>query len=367
MIPVAKPFVGEEELEEVRKVFQSGWLGMGAWVKQFEDQLKNFIGTKYVIATNTGTSAIHLALVSCGIKSGDEVIVPSLTFAATIQAIVATGADVVFCDVQPDTLNIDPKDIKKRITSKTKAIVPVHYRGYPCDMEEIEKIAEENGLRIIEDAAHAFGSKYRGKKIGSFGDITCFSFDPIKIITCGEGGAIITVDENVAKLVEKGRILGISRDTWSRYKHERSWFYDVETFGFRYHMSNINAAIGIVQLKKFDEFLKRRLAIVRKYDENLKDIKCITLLKTDYESMAPFCYIIRAEKRDDLMAYLKENGVDTGIHYIPNHLQSYFSKYKVSLSVTEKIWNEILTLPLYYGLEDEQVLMICDRIKHFYS
>ncbi|MGC8804605.1 MAG: DegT/DnrJ/EryC1/StrS family aminotransferase [Candidatus Ratteibacteria bacterium] len=366
MIPVAKPSVGEQELEEVRKVFQSGWLGMGAWVKQFEDELKNFIGAKFVIATNTGTSAIHLALVCCGIKNGDEVIVPSLTFAATIQAIVATGAFPVFCDVQPDTLNLAPADVRKRITSKTKAVIPVHYRGYPCDMEEIQDIAEKNKLRIIQDAAHAFGSKYKGKKIGSFGDITCFSFDPIKIITCGEGGAIVTNDDDVARTAEKGRILGISRDTWSRYKHERSWFYDVETIGFRYHMSNINAAIGIVQMKKFDGFLKRRQDIVRIYDENLKHIEGIELLKADYESMAPFCYIIRAEQRDALMAYLKENGIDTGIHYIPNHLQSYFSKYKASLPVTEKIWNEILTLPLYYELKDEQVLMICEKIKDFY-
>ncbi|HOL49969.1 MAG TPA: DegT/DnrJ/EryC1/StrS family aminotransferase [bacterium] len=367
MIPVARPCLGEEELEEVRKVFESGWLGMGAWVKKFEDELKDFFNVKHVIAVNTGTSAIHLALVSCGIKQGDEVIVPSLTFAATIQAIVATGASVVFCDVQPDTLNLDPEDVKKRVSSKTKAIVPVHYRGYPCEMDQLKNIAKQHRLRIIEDAAHAFGSKYRGKKIGSFGDVTCFSFDPIKIITCGEGGAIVTNDDDVAIAAEKGRILGINKDTWSRYKHERSWFYDVETIGFRYHMSNINAAIGIVQMKKFPRFLERRLEIVKLYDENLKNINGIKLLKTDYRSMAPFCYIIRAEQRDNLMAYLKKNDIDSGIHYIPNHLQSFFSKYKTSLPITEKIWNEILTLPLYYGLQNEQVLMICDRIKNFYS
>ena len=367
MIPVSKPFVGEEELQEVRKVFQSSWLGMGQWTKNFEDQLKNFLGVKHVIAVNSGTSAIHLALVCCGIKNGDQVIVPSLTFAATVQAIVATGAEPVFCDVELDTLNIDTDDARRRITERTKAIVPVHYRGYPCDMEKIENIAKKNNIRIIEDAAHAFGSKYKGKKIGSFGDITCFSFDPIKIITCGEGGAIATNNDQVAVLAQKGRILGISKDTWSRYRHERAWFYDVETIGFRYHMSNINAAIGIVQLKKFDEFLRRRIEIVKLYDENLRNIEGVKLLKTDYDSMAPFCYIIRAQKRDKLMQFLKENSIDTGIHYIPNHQQTFFSKYSTSLPVTEKIFEEILTLPLYYQLKDEEVLVICEKIKQFYS
>ncbi len=367
MIPVAKPSIGEEEIEEVRKVFESGWLGMGAWVKQFENAVSDFIGAKHVIAVNTGTSALHLALVACGIKSGDEIIVPSLTFAASIQAIVATGAVPVFCDVEPDTLNADPADIEKKITSGTKAIMPVHYRGYPCNMEWISEIAKSKKLRVIEDAAHAFGSKYKGRKIGSSGDITCFSFDPIKIITCGEGGAIVTNDESIAEKTRKARILGISKDTWSRYKHERSWFYDVESIGFRYHMSNINAAIGLVQLKKFPVFLQRRIEIVRLYDENLKDARGVKLLRHDYESMAPFCYIIRVEKREELMAYLRENNIDTGIHYIPNHLQSFFSKFSVRLHTTEQVWNEILTLPLYYELKDQEVLMICEKIKSFYS
>lgn len=367
MIPVAKPSIGEEEIEEVRKVFASGWLGMGTWVKQFEENVSNFIGAENTIAVNTGTSALHLSLIACGIEKGNEVIVPSFTFTASVQAIVATGAVPVFCDIEPDTLNADPLDIEKKITSRTKAIMPVHYRGYPCDMERIMEIAKSKKLRIIEDAAHAFGSKYKGRMIGSFGDITCFSFDPIKIITCGEGGAIVTGNEVVAKNAQKARILGISKDTWSRYRHERSWFYDVESIGFRYHMSNINAAIGLVQLKKFPLFLRKRLDIVKIYNEGLKDIKGVELLKHDYGSMSPFCYIIKAKKREELMTYLKENNIDTGIHYIPNHLQSFFSQFAVSLPVTEQIWHEILTLPLYYELTNQEALMICKKIKSFYS
>jgi dTDP-4-amino-4,6-dideoxygalactose transaminase len=365
MIPVSRPTIGGEELAAVGKVFESGWLGMGSWVKEFEDALSKFLDGRHAVAVNTGTSAIHLALLACGIGAGDEVIVPSLTFAATVQAIVATGATPVFCDVEPDTLNVDPADVQGKITARTRAIVPVHYRGFPCEMEKLTAMAAPVGIRIVEDAAHAFGSSYGGRKIGSFGDVSCFSFDPIKIITCGEGGAVVTGDKAAAETVRKQRILGISKDTWSRYRHERSWFYDVESAGFRCHMSNINAAIGLVQMRRFPEFLRRRIEIAGMYDQRLAGIAGITLLRHDYQAMAPFCYIIRTRRRDALMAHLKERGIDTGIHYIPNHLQTFFAPWTTRLPITEKIWEEILTLPLYPGLTDAEAALVCDSIREF--
>ena len=368
MIPVARPSIGKEELEEVGKVFETGWLGMGSLTKQFEDEIKKYIGVKNVIAVNTGTSALHIALDALNLKEDDEVIVPSLTFVASIQAIVACRAIPVFCDVYSNTLNMDMEDVKRKISKKTRAIMPVHYSGLPCKMDGLFEIAKNDKIYIVEDAAHSFGSIYKGKKIGSFGDLTCFSFDPIKIITCGEGGAVTTNNDELAQIITKKRILGIDKDTWSRYKHERSWFYAVDTLGFRYHMSNINAAIGLVQLKKIDKFIARKKEIVKMYDNGLEETLNVKLVFHDYDNTVPFNYIIKVKKnRDELMKYLKENGIDSGIHYIPNHLQPFFQKYSVKLPVTEEIFEQILTLPLYYELSDSEVDKIINCIKDFYK
>ncbi|HPP07462.1 MAG TPA: DegT/DnrJ/EryC1/StrS family aminotransferase, partial [Syntrophorhabdaceae bacterium] len=315
-----------------------------------------------------GTSALHIAIDSAGIGAGDEVIVPSLTFCATIEAITATGATPVFCEIEPDTLNIDIDDAEKRITNKTKAIRPVHYCGNSCDMDRLIKIGRKRDILVIEDAAHAFGSNYKGRKIGSFGDITCFSFDPIKNITCGEGGAVVVHDENLADIIRKKRNLGIDREAWSRYKGKKSWYYEVSVQGYRYHMSNINAAIGLVQLKKVDRFIKRKREIVRRYNEAFSDIKAISLLRWNLNEVAPFSYMMRITngKRDDLIEYLNEHGIGSGVHYIPNHLQPLFKPYSTALPVTEKIWQEIITLPLFYDMTDDDADDVINAVKSFF-
>ena len=369
LIPVSRPSVGDDEISEIRKVLETGWLGLGAWVLKFENKVKEIIGAKHVIAVNTGTTAIHLALDSCGIGRGDEVIVPSLTFVATVQAIAMTGAKPVFCDIEPDTLNMDIDDVLKRVSKKTRAIIPVHYCGLPCDMDRIMDLAKRSKLRVIEDAAHAFGSRYKGKMVGSFGDIACFSFDPIKNITCGEGGAITTNDGGLAQLIYKKRILGIDKDTWSRYKHKRDWFYNVTELGFRYHMSNISAAIGLVQIRKFDDFMRKKRKIVKRYDKAFGDISGIELLRRDHEETAPFNYIIKIKdgRRDSLMQFLKSRGIDSGVHYIPNHIQPFFKKFKCRLPITERVWKEILTLPLYYDMKESDVAFIISSVKKFFK
>lgn len=368
LMPVSQPSLKKEELDEIGKVFASRWLGMGAWVFKFEEKIKDFIGTDNAIAVNTGTTALHLALDSIGIKAGDEIIVPSLTFVASVQAIMMTGAKPIFCDVEEDTLNMNVDDMFKRITPKTKAIMPVHYAGLPCNMERILEIAYAHKIKVVEDAAHAFGSLYKDRKIGSFGDITCFSFDPIKNITCGEGGAITTNDNDLAQVIYKKRILGIDKDTWNRYKHKKDWFYSISTLGFRYHMSNINAAIGLIQIEKINEFIRRKKEIVKRYDDEFKNLKGIELLRRDYENTAPFNYIIKIkDARDKLMDFLKERKIDSGVHYIPNHLQPFFSDFKVSLPITEDIWNKILTLPLYYEMTEQDVSRVVDSIKDFFA
>ena len=365
MIPVSRPSLGDDELAAVKQVFDSGWLGLGTQVFEFEQALQKFLGAKQVVCTNTGTTALHLALDALEIGKGDEVIVPSFTYVATIQAITATGATPVFCDIHADDLNIDTKEIKRKITRRTKAIIPVHYRGFPCDMDEIGELAREKDLFIIEDAAHAFGSSYKGQKIGSFGDIACFSFDPIKNITCGEGGAVVFQDDSLLEKIQQKRILGIDKDTWSRYRNERSWFYDVVTQGYRYHMSNINAAVGLIQLKKFEAMNKRKIAVACKYDDAFRDIAGITLLRTDdYKDIGLFVYIVKINKgRNELIDHLTHNGVGSGIHYIPSHLFTFYKKGKCHLPVTEQIYQEILTIPLFPDITDAQVERVIEAVK----
>ena len=364
IIPVSRPSLGEAELASVKTVFDSGWLGLGAQVFEFEQALQKFLNAKHVVCTNTGTTAIHLALDALGIGKGDEVIVPSFTYVATIQAITATGATPVFCDIHADNLNIDTKEIKRKITRRTKAILPVHYRGFPCEMDEIGELAKKKNLFVIEDAAHAFGSSYKGKKIGSFGDITCFSFDPIKNITCGEGGAVVFQDDSLLEKIQQKRILGIDKDTWSRYRNERSWFYDVVTQGYRYHMSNISAAVGLIQLKKFDRMNQRKIEVAQKYDSAFEGVEGITLLRNDdYRDIGLFVYILKVKKgRNELMDHLARKGVGSGIHYIPSHIFSFYKKEAVSLPITEQIYDEILTLPLFPDITDSQIERVIDAV-----
>jgi len=361
MIPVQRPYLGREELAAVGKVFDTRWLGMGSLTKEFEDRLMEYLGVKHVLAVNTGTSALHIALEALNLELGDEVIVPSLTFVASLQAILAAGLRPVFCDVSLDTLNIDVLDVKKRVTDRTRVIMPVHYGGLTCEMDELLELARVRNIWLVEDAAHAFGSTYQGRKVGTLGDLTCFSFDPIKNITCGEGGAVVTNnDEFAARIIHK-RIIGIDNDTWSRYRSERSWFYEVVTPGFRYHMANINAAIGLVQLKRMKAFKSRKLAILQNYDRAFKNVAGIKLVHHDTEETFPFFYIIRVlnGRRDALMQYLKGKDIGSGVHYIPNHIQPLFVEYATPLPMTELLYEEILTLPLYFEMteaDQEQVI-----------
>jgi dTDP-4-amino-4,6-dideoxygalactose transaminase len=367
MIPVQRPFLGREELEAVQQVFDSRWLGMGSITKQFEDRLRDYLGGRYVVSVNTGTSALQLALESLELTARDEVIVPSLTFVASVQVILSAGATPVFCDVEANTLNIDAADALARITDRTKVILPVHYAGVACDIDLLLEEAQARGLRVVEDAAHAFGSTSRGRRIGSFGDITCFSFDPIKNITCGEGGAIVTADQAVVDQWTRRRLLGIDNDTWSRYRNERNWFYEVVSRGHRYHLSNINAAIGLAQLKRIDEFRARKQAIAARYDQALRDQRGLALLERNPEETFPFFYVIRVldGRRDAMIAHLKGNGIGSGVHYIPNHLQPAFAAFRTPLPVTEQVYDEILTLPLFFEMTDDEVERVIGAVCTF--
>ena len=370
MIKVSRGCLGSEELAEVKSAFEYGYFGLASKVDEFEEALKSYFGASYVVATNTGTTALHLALDALRIGPGDEVIVPSLTFVASFQAISATGAKPVSCDIHPDTLLMDVGDVERRLSAKTKAVMPVHYAGNPCDMDALCELRDRHGFRIVEDAAHAFGSTYKGKKIGGFGDMVCFSFDSIKNITCGEGGAIICQDESLDKLLRNKRLLGMEREsqTSSAWK-ERGWRYDVTQQGFRYHMSNINAAIGIAQLKKVDLFIARRCEICAAYDKAFQDVSGLKKLSIDYSVVAPHLYVIRVLKgrRDALHLFLKDRDIETGISYIPNHFHSFYREEGLVLPETEKVFEEIISLPLHFEISDEDLRTVIDSVQEFFA
>ena len=368
MIAISKPVTGPEEIEAIRKVFDSGWLGLGSTVFDFEKKLQDYLGVKHVIAVNTGTSALHIALAGFGIGPGDEVILPSITFAACVQSVLALGATPIFAESHEDTLLLDVDDVKKRITKKTKAVMPVHYSGAPCDLDALWSLGEKHGFTVIEDACHAFGSDYKGVKVGAKGDAACFSFDPIKNITTGEGGAVALNDDKIAEDIRRLRILGIDKDTWHRYKNTRTYFYEVVSPGFRYHMPNYSAAVGLEQMKKLPSFIKRRREIAKRYDAAFKGLDGVRPLAVDYDSVVPHIYIVRVglERRDAFMEFLKGKGVGTGLHYIANHIQPFFKKYaKAELPRAEKLWQEIVTIPLHCAMSDADVETVISAVTEF--
>ena len=369
VIPLHRPEIGQRELEAVRRVFDSGWLGMGSATREFEERLREVLGVKHVVAVNTGTSALHLAIEALELQPGDEVLVPSLTFVGSVQAILAARARPVFCDVSPETLQIDLADALRRVTARTRAIMPVHYGGAACEMDELLPAARERNLRVVEDAAHAFGSAYKGRKVGTLGDVTCFSFDPVKNITCGEGGAVATDSDDLARRVRLKRMLGITPDAWSRRDEKQPWFYSVVTPGYRYHLSNLNAAIGLQQLQRLEAFKARKQAIVRAYDDVFRSLSGLKLIVRNGSETCPFLYVVRVlgSRRDALIAHLRERGIGTGVHYIPNHLQPLFAELRVSLPVTEQVFPELLTLPLYAGMSDEDVQAVTAAVQSFFS
>ncbi len=359
------------ERKAADKSLEIGWLGMGQYVNEFEKKIKSIIKNKnkYVVAVNTGHSALHLIMMLLKIKKGDQVITPSFNNIADLQAILAVGAEPVFCDVKEDTLCIDPIKAQKLINKKTKAIIAMDYGSCIAEHNKIRKIAKKNNLRVIHDAAHSFGSRYKGRCIGSFSDVVMFSFDPVKTFTSIDGGAIVVNKiQDMYKLHEM-RLMGMSQKAKTMYKNQRAWSYDVKSLGFRYHLANLHAAIGIEQLKKIKSIKKTRKAAFKKYNNGLKYVDEIIIPKYDNETI-PFHYCIRVKnnKRLNLIQFLKKNKIDTGIHWQPNHIFSLFKKTKSGdLSVTNRIKNEILTLPFHSLMKKKDIDYIILKIKEFYK
>ncbi|MEC8458235.1 MAG: DegT/DnrJ/EryC1/StrS family aminotransferase [Bacteroidota bacterium] len=359
---MSKSCIGAAEKEAVMNVLDNEYLGMGQKVKDFEYLLSEYFGRPSTCVIN-GTAALHLALQAVGVGLGDEVLVPSITYVSSFQAIAATGATPISCEIDPATFCLDVKDAEARITEKTKAIMPVHYAGGMGSIPGYYELANRYGLRVIEDAAHALGSSYNGKVIGSFGDIICFSFDGIKNITSGEGGCIVTSDPEVVEKVKNARLLGVERDTEARFNQKRSWDISVSAQGWRYHMSDIMAAIGIAQFNKMGDFAEKRQALAQRYNNNVKSISGIKPLIADFKNIVPHIYVIKVDipfDRELFRECMLAEGIETGIHYSPNHLLQYFiTDEPVALPVTELNFPKIVTLPLHPDLSFDDVDRVC--------
>ncbi|MFT5716046.1 MAG: dTDP-4-amino-4,6-dideoxygalactose transaminase [Oleiphilaceae bacterium] len=365
-IRLSKSSISDTEKSAVMKVLTNEFLGMGDVTQAFEKDIGDYLGiaSEFVACVNTGTSALHIALSAIDIKVGDEVLVPSLTYVASFQAISALGAIPIPCEVSSDTLFIDTIDARSKITAKTKAIMPVHYGSSCKGIEDVYLLANEFSLRVIEDAAQAFGSMHNGKQVGSFGDIVCFSFDGIKNITCGEGGAVISKDKAVINKVKDGRLLGVIKDTDKRYSGQRSWDFDVNEQGFRYHLSNINAAIGRAQIVRIDDFKQKRRSIAMKYISSLSEV--VEMLDFNFDEIMPHIFVIKAKRRNELRDFLLSKNIEVGIHYKPNHLLSKF-KSNTRLPITESIYEQSLSLPCHYDLSLEEQDFIIQNICDFYE
>jgi len=355
-IRLSRSSVGAEEKEALARVIDGAYLGMGEEVRLFEAEIAALIGGgREVVCTSTGTAALHLAVSCLDIGSGDEVIVPTITYVASFQAVSATGARPVACDVRAGDVFLDLKDAEKRLTARTRAIMPVHYASGAGGLAEVYAFARANNLRVIEDAAHSFGNDRDGVKVGASGDIVCFSFDGIKNITCGEGGAIVTGDATLAQRLRDARLLGVEKDTDARYGGRRTWTFDVKHQGFRYHMSNLMAALGRAQLRKLDRFVARRRALAARYVQAFAGLNGLSTLELDWPHIVPHIFVVKVRDgaRGALAEHLKAEGIETGFHYQPNHQLTFF-KADYSLPVAEKLADELLTLPLHAELTDEE-------------
>ena len=358
MIPIAKPLLGKEEIDAVTEVLSSGMIAQGPKVEEFEIAFSRYTGCEYAAAVNSGTAALHIALLAHGIGKGAEVITSPFSFIATANSILYTGAKPVFADISPDTYNIDPERIQEKITSKTRALMPVHLYGQSADMKAIMEIAEDHKLIVIEDACQAHGAECLGKRVGSFGT-GAFSFYPTKNMTTSEGGIITTSDREVAEKAKMIRAHGSK----VRYLHEM--------LGFNLRMTDIAAAIGLAQLEKLDGFTAARQKNAAMLSAGLKGIPGLVPAITKPGCTHVFHqYTIRAEKRDELADFLKEKGIGTGVHYpIPIHKQPYYMElgYKDSLPVSEKAAQEVLSLPVHPALSADDVQKIVSEVKGFYT
>ncbi|MFR7923338.1 MAG: UDP-4-amino-4,6-dideoxy-N-acetyl-beta-L-altrosamine transaminase [Roseburia faecis] len=369
MIPYGRQTIEEDDIQAVVEVLKSDYLTTGPKIAEFEGMVADYVGVKYAVAISNGTSALHAACFAAGIGKGDEVITTPLTFAASANCVFYCGGTPVFADVDPKTYNIDPADIERKITSNTKAIIAVHLAGQPCDMDAIHKIARKHNLLVIEDGAHALGSEYKGKKVGSLSDMTTFSFHPVKPITTGEGGMIVTDNEGFYQKLMLFRSHGITRDENLMTRNDGPWFYQQLDLGFNYRITDIQCALGCSQMKKLDRFLKRRKEIVSRYNKAFADCEnIVTPYQLPDTESGWHLYIIQVKNYDRRKVFeqLRKKGIAVNVHYIPVYMHPYYQEHgykEVHCKNAEEIYSHILSLPLYPTLKEEEQEYVITTVK----
>jgi len=376
-----QPDIQQPEIDEVVSTLKSLWIGTGPKVSKFEEDFRNYIGAKNAVAVNSCTAAMHLSMIVAGIRQGDEVITTPMTFAATANCIIHCNARPVFADIEKESMNINPREIEKKITKKTKAIIPVHFAGRPCNMDEISAIAQEHNLIVVEDCAHAIESVYKGRKIGTISDFSCFSFYVTKNLTTAEGGMVTTGNEGFASEIKVNALHGLSKDAWKRYSDEGFKHYQVMHPGFKYNMTDIQAALGIHQLARVSENLKKREAVCKKYDRAFKDLPLILPARPEANTVhARHLYtpLLKLEEvkcsRDDVMAALHAEGIGTGIHFLSLHEHHYYREtfgFKPSDFPNAKfVSDRTFSLPLSPKLSEkdtDDVISAVSRILEHYK
>ena len=371
-----EPAIGEPEISAVAEVMRSGWLTTGATTNKFEELFASAVGADHAVALNSATAALHLALVALGIGTGDEVLVPTLTFAATAEVVFYVGATPVLCDVEPSTLNISLEDAESRITERTAAIMPVHYGGQSVDLNGVRSLAAKHGLAIIEDAAHAFPASYEGEPIGSKSTAACFSFYANKTITTGEGGMLVTNSVDIANRVRRLSLHGLSRDAWRRWDTAAKWEYDIAEIGYKTNLTDIASAIGIVQLDKAEHLRAKRQLVAEIYTDRLDSIAATTTTSvTSPEDCAWHIFPLLLEgqtvrdRRDSLIDFLGSREIGTSVHYKPLHLHSaYLEKEEGnSYPVSDRYFDTGLSLPIHPGMSTEDTHRVMDLVEEFQS
>ncbi|MBU1121685.1 MAG: UDP-4-amino-4,6-dideoxy-N-acetyl-beta-L-altrosamine transaminase [Candidatus Omnitrophica bacterium] len=395
-IPYARQWLDKNDIEEVIRVLKCDWITQGAKVKEFEEALCKYTGAKYAVAVANGTAALHIACYAARIGPGDEVITSPITFVASANCVLYCGGKPVFADIQKDTVNIDPQKIREEIGKKTRGIIPVHFSGHPCDLDEIHEIAKKHNLIVIEDAAHALGAEYKGSRIGScqYSDMTIFSFHPVKLITTGEGGAVLTNRKDLYERLVLLRNHGITRDgdkfisnakdkTKMMDVKEQSffgqWYYEMQELGFNYRLTDFQCALGVSQMRNLDRFIKRRREIVCIYNDKMKNIKTIDLpSERKYVRSAWHLYTIKIktsvkinEKRKQSFDQLRKRNIGVQVHYIPVYLQPHYASFlgydKKCCPNAEDYYNRTITLPLYPRMKMSDIKYVVEAVKEVFS
>lgn len=369
-----KPCVGEEELANIKEVFDRAWMGLGPLVSKFEEEWKNYMGVKSAVGVNSGTAALHLALTAFNFPEGSKVLVPALTFVSTATAILYNRLEPVFVDADIETLSLSLDDLSRKVTKDCVAVMPVHLGGHPVAMDRLVEFAKQHNLKVIEDCAHTVGGVYQGKKLGTWGDIGCFSFEEKKCMTTGDGGMICSQNPELTEPLRANRWIGIDKDTWKRSSkyteadaiNARHWYYEVAVMGYKYNMNDVMAAIGLAQLKKLDWMNERRRLIIRRYLDGIKDCESIQpLYPYDLDNGHYWVFGVRCLERDKLILHLKKREIATGVHFMPLPFHPLFKDYNSEIPISKEVWKTMITLPLFPELTDEEVDYVTEALREF--